>query len=186
MRERILYWLAIAILLFLLFRSCKGGGSGRTDYRDSVRTIISIDTIKGESKKVYVPKPYKVTIHDTTEVVYNSKDTQYIQADCPISLYRDTLKFDKYGYAVVMDSVKGEILKRAFRYDIYKTTVTNNVILKRRNKAFIGIETTYPLQSFSANFAFQFKNSDNLINLGAGFANSKVFYKAGMLIKIKL
>lgn len=191
LNERIIYWAAIFILFLLLFRSCRCGGSGnRTDYRDSVRTVIRIDTIKGKSYTKYIPKPYKVIKHDTTEVAYVQNDTIYIQLpsskDCPISLYSDTLKFDKDGYAIVKDSVMGSILKRDFTYNLLKTTVTNNVILKKRNKAFIGIEATYPLEAFSLNFAFQFKNSDNLINLGAGFANSKVFYKAGMLVKIKL
>jgi hypothetical protein len=186
MRERIIYLLVIAILLLLLMRTCKGGSNGRTDYRDSVRTVTRIDTIKGGSKRIYVPKPYKVISHDTTQVIYNNTDTQYIKIPQLILGYSDTLRFDSSGYAVVKDSVLGSILARSFTYDIYKTTVTNNVILNKHNKAFIGFETTYPIQLFSVNFAFQFKKSDNLINLGAGFANSKVFYKAGMLLKIKL
>ena len=186
MRERIIYLLVIATLLLLLMRTCKGGSNGRTDYRDSVRTVIRIDTIKGESDTKYVPKPYKVTYHDTTEITYNNTDTQYIQVQKQISEYSDTLRFDSNGYAVVKDSVLGSLLSRSFTYDIFKTTVTNNVILNRHNKAFIGFETTYPIQLFSINFAVQFKKSDNLINLGAGFANSKIFYKAGMLLKIKL
>ena len=192
--ERIVWLFFTAILLFWLFKSChKDSPIGQV----VIQTIKTVDTLYSKRDTMYKPSPvtviydtirYRDTVFKNGETVYIEKpDYQFSKEQRAIRLYNDTLRFDTSGYAVVKDSVKGEILKRAFNYKIFAQTVTitKTVQQKKSNKLFAGLEYTYPINYLGGAVLFQSK-SENIIKLNLGLVGNKPVYGAGYYTKIKL
>jgi hypothetical protein len=187
MRERLIYLAIIVVLVLLLFKSCHQKCDVMPISSDTI-TIFKHDTIKGESFTTYVPKAYKVIVHDTTEIAYNKFDTIVKPCESVTTLYEDTLRFNPLGFAVVTDSVDGKILNRSYSFQLIQTNemekINTIVQAKPRNQYFIGAETTLPIKYYGINLGFKYKNSNNLFNLGAGFLNDSKYLKVGFLIRL--
>lgn len=205
-KERWYYIVIIVILIAIIFwmRSCSGSCP---EIQSSTTTT---DTTHGSSitykpvpikdtfvrlMPVYVPQPYAIhdTLHDQipTASINGDKSDYDIFSDLndpsnpTTRKYSDTLRFDSSGYAVVNDLVEGTILKRQFNYSIFKTTVTNNIVQKKKLKLYLGLEYTYPINYAGAAAIVQLKN-DNMLKVGYGFANQQSQYSIGYYVKIKL
>lgn len=186
----------IVILALLLFKTCNDKSCPEV-----IPTIkVKVDTLKGDI--IYVPVPVYTKVTPLVKE-YQPKAIESINApaeeynipeECPpviTSVYRDTLHFDSLGTVTVTDSVEGKILQRRLEFNLkkYTTTVTNNIYQKKKLKAFIGVEAignkSDVIGYYGANLSLQFKN-DNIIQAGAGYWNNQLYYKAGIMFKIKI
>lgn len=197
--ERYLWgFVVIALAILLLLEKCNNGKNCPDIGIVAVKTEVRTDTIKGKSEIKYIPVPYAVTVHDTIEsinpnpikeiVPYYVTVPQETARISPVttSYYRDTLKFDSSGYAIVKDTVRGSIAGRGFEYLIFKPTITNTLTVDNKKlKLYLGLEYIYPANYFGGAALIQFKNN-NILRVAYGFANKKSQYSLGYYPKIKL
>lgn len=107
----------------------------------------------------------------------------------PITYYKDSLELpDSLGKVYAFDKIQGNrIASRSWSFQVYKTTVTNN-IEDRRNKWFIGLQDlgnqTEPVKWIGGSLAMMNKREKNIYTVSAGPMNGKVYYQLGLYFKI--
>lgn len=186
--ERLFYAVVILTLIILLFRRC----NRKPEETITTKIEVKYDTIKGESKVSYVPirDSFYVTSVDSIEKITYVQIPVYITDSGNFvkrNTYTDTLRFDTLGYAVVKDTVAGELLKRAFSYEIIRPTITitNTVPQKKGTAFYVGGEAIVPVNYFGVGAGMKLKN-DDFIKLGYGVVGSKQQIGFSYFKKIKL
>ena len=188
MRERALYWIAIAVLTLLLIKQCNTTAPGCVTVQNTdTLMIVKTDTIAGPTVKAYIVKPVHLWRHDTIETSYVLHDT--IQQASYMAEYTDTLKFEPYGFAIVTDTVNGKITSRSFSYMLTDynttTTVTKTVEAPAKTQYFAGGSVVLPINALEANVGLLTKRSRNLYQLGLGAGKNGSYWRIGALINIK-
>lgn len=182
-------FITIALLILLASKSCKRqpGDLGVV----TTKTTTVTDTIQGKSDSFYFPLPY--TVHDTLildSLIY--RDTGSIkrivssaQAQ-PFAYYRDTLKFDSVGFAIVEDTAYGRLIGRSYTYKILHpvTSIATAEKPNKKNKWFVGLEYNYPINYTGGAALVQIKDG-NLFKVAVGAVNNKISYGLGFYLNIK-
>ena len=204
-----LFWMAAVVVLacILFFKGCKKQPD--CNGLEITKTITIEKIITGKSDSSYKPMAENTGGKDndvlTMPFAYQpatSPDADYFSAPAlmpsiaqqdpaPLKIinkYQDTLHFGTNGYAVVKDSVAGEILKRSFSYSLIQLETVQQVLVKKRNKVFFGVDAVgnkaTPIKYFGLKGAFQNKRNDNIILIGAGIMDKQITYSGGLLIKL--
>jgi hypothetical protein len=201
----LIFWSAIIVALFLLFKSCKGVfgglfGGGKTDTisikSDTVWMITQGDTM-------YVPQPYSVTNTRTIQRTIYKTDTLEISEVLPTDtaaiierfyqkvFYTDTQTV-KYGKVIIDDTVyRNRISSRRVLTDLKIPEVTNTVTLvKKKNIVYLGAgalgSVESPLYAVGGDLSLKTK-TDRMYSVGAyATKEGRVYYSANYKFPIRL
>lgn len=196
--------LILGVLAFIFGKSCNCNGKGTLVKTDTIS--VTHDTVihHYDTTFVSVPKPYKVTYHDTLEsegpVTYYPID-QYPPAIQKMlteynatKFYKDSLQL-KYGKVYVADTLRwNRITGQSITANLSIPEITNTVTIQtqapRRVTGFIGAEIigspTTPFYMTGVNLGLMMR-SQKYYGIGALLdKNGNVWYKGEFKIPIRL